>query len=148
VDVQKELLTRLQNTAREQKIGNLDIIWGNLDNSGGSKLRDQSCDVVIVSNVLFQSPNKQILIDEAKRILRHGGRLLIVDWTGSFNNMGPKHEEVFPEAEAIRLIEPMNFTLERHIDAGAFHYGIIFRKGLFHFDQSAQRSDESRTNQA
>jgi hypothetical protein len=64
--------------------------------------------------------------------LKHGGRLLVIDWKGSYGNMGPKADEVFPEAEALKLFESMNFTLEKHIDAGGFHYGLVFRKGLFH----------------
>lgn len=132
IDVQKELLTRLENTAREERVGNISVIWGNLDKVGGSKLRDQSCDVVIISNVLFQCPDKRATIEEAKRVLRHGGRLLVIDWKGSYNNMGPRADEVFTEDAAMKLIEPMNFTLEKHIDAGGFHYGLVFRKGLFH----------------
>lgn len=136
IDVQKELLTRLENTAREERVGNISVVWGNLDQVGGSKLRDQSCDVVIASNVLFQCPNKRATLEEAKRVLRHGGRLLLIDWKGSYNNMGPKADEVFPEAEAIKLVESLTFTLERHIDAGGFHYGLVFRKGLFHAPQT------------
>ncbi len=131
VDVQKELLTRLQNGAKEQKLGNVDVIWGNLEQLGGTKLRDQSCDVVIMSNVLFQNEKKKTMIEEAKRVLRHGGRLLVIDWTNSFNNMGPHSKDVFPEQAARALIEPLAFTFERAINAGNFHYGIVFRKGLF-----------------
>jgi ubiquinone/menaquinone biosynthesis C-methylase UbiE len=137
VDVQKELLTRLQNTAREEKLGNLEVIWGNLDVLGGSKIRDGLCDVVIASNVLFQCPNKRVTVEEAKRVLKHSGRFLVIDWTSSLNNLGPRREDLFPEAEAISLIESLNFTLERHINAGSFHYGLIFRKGIYHAPSSA-----------
>lgn len=132
VDVQKDLLTRLENTCKENHLGNVSFIWGDLEKAGGVKLRDQSCDVVIISNVLFQSTEKRAIISEARRILKHGGLLLLVDWTGSFNNMGPTPEQVFPEIEAQKLIESLNFTLDRTINAGNFHYGFIFKKGLYH----------------
>ena len=131
IDVQKDLLTRLENTCKEQHIGNVGYIWGDLEKVGGTKLRDQSVDVAIVSNVLFQTQEKKAVIEEVKRALKHGGLLLLIDWTGSFNNMGPTAEQVFPELEARKLVESLTFTFDRMIDAGNFHYGMIFRKGIY-----------------
>ncbi|HSE35568.1 MAG TPA: methyltransferase domain-containing protein [Candidatus Paceibacterota bacterium] len=131
IEVQKDLLSRLRNTAKEERLGNIEYLWGNLEKMGGTKLRDGSCDVVIVSNVLFQTPDKKAVINEAKRILHHGGRLLVVDWSGSFNSMGPTKSEVIDEHAARDLIDPMGFSFERAINAGNFHYGLVYRKGLY-----------------
>ena len=132
IDVQKDLLTRLENTCREQHVGNVGFIWGNLEEYGGTKLADNSVDIVILSNVLFQTPDKKTVIEEVKRVLHQGGMFLLIDWTGSFNSMGPTKEQVFPELEARKLVESLNFTFDRSIDAGNFHYGSVFRKGLYH----------------
>ena len=131
IDVQKDLLTRLENTCREQHLGNVGFIWGDLEHMGGTKLRDNSVDVAIVSNVLFQTTDKKIVLEEMKRILRNQGKLMLIDWTGSFNNLGPTPEQVFPELEARKLVESLTFTFDKNIDAGNFHYGMIFRKGLY-----------------
>ena len=131
IEVQKDLLTRLENTCRDQHLGNVGFIWGDLETSGGTKLRDQSVDVAILSNVLFQALDRKVMIEEVKRVLRDKGKLLLIDWTGSFNNLGPTPDQVFPELEARKLIEATRFTFERNIDAGNFHYGMIFRKGLY-----------------
>ena len=132
VDVQKDLLTRLQNTCTEKHLGNVSFIWGNIELPGGAKIREQSCSLVIVSNVLFQTSAKKAVIDEAKRVLIQSGRLLVVDWTGSFNNMGPTPEQVFTEIDARKLVEASTFTFEKNVDAGNYHYGLVFRKGLYH----------------
>lgn len=58
IDVQKDLLTRLENTCKEAHVSNASFVWGNLEQVGGTKLRDQSVDVAILSNVLFQTPDK------------------------------------------------------------------------------------------
>ena len=131
IDVQKDLLTRLENTCREQHLGNVGFIWGDLENVGGTKLRDQSIDVAIISNVLFQATNKQGVLEEMKRVLKDKGTFMLIDWTGSFNNLGPTPEQVFPELEARKMVEDLRFTFDRNIDAGNFHYGMIFRKGLY-----------------
>lgn len=131
IDVQKDLLTRLENSCRELHLGNVSFIWGNLEQRGGTKLRDGFADMVIVSNVLFQAPDKKTIIEEAKRVLKHGGKLLLIDWTGSFNNLGPTPEQVFPEQEARTLVESLAFTFSRTVNAGNYHYGLIFNKGLY-----------------
>jgi ubiquinone/menaquinone biosynthesis C-methylase UbiE len=131
VEVQKDLLARLSNTCKEQKLGNVSYIWGDLEKQGGTKLRDGSCDTVIVSNILFQAPDKKSVIEEAKRVLKQSGRLLLIDWTASFKNMGPTPEQVFKETDAHAMVESMMFTFQRPINAGNHHYGLIFLKGLY-----------------
>jgi ubiquinone/menaquinone biosynthesis C-methylase UbiE len=78
VEVQKELLTTIENACRDAHLSNVGYIWGDIEKSGGSKLRESSVDVVIVSNVLFQASEKKAVLDEARRVLRHGGRLVVI----------------------------------------------------------------------
>lgn len=129
VEIQKDLLTRIQNSAKEAHLGNIATIWGHIEKSGGTKLADNACDAAILSNVLFQTQDKDAVIDETKRILRPGGRLLFVDWTGSFGNFGPPAEQVFSETAARALLEKHGFLIDRNITAGNYHYGMICRKG-------------------
>jgi ubiquinone/menaquinone biosynthesis C-methylase UbiE len=138
IDVQKDLLTRLENACREQHLSNVGFIWANLEQAGGAKLSDQSVDIAFVSNVLFQADDKKVLLEEVKRVLKNNGLLLIIDWTSSFNGMGPTKEQVFPEIEARKLVESLNFTFDRSIDAGNFHYGMLFRKGIYRSAPVAQ----------
>lgn len=128
VDVQKDLLTRLQNTCAAEHVGNVAFVWGDLERVGGTKLHDNSCDVVLVSNILFQAPDKKTILEEAKRILKPGGTLLVIDWTGSFNNMGPTPEQIFPEADARKLAEVVGFAFDRPMNAGNYHYGLVLTK--------------------
>lgn len=130
VDVQKDLLERLRKICQEQHVGNVSFVWGNLEISGGTKLRDQSVDVVMLSNVLFQCVDKKTVLEEVKRVLTPRGRLLLVEWKGSFNNMGPTPEQVFLELEAHKLTESLGLSFERSVNAGNYHYGLIFTKGI------------------
>ncbi len=128
VDVQKDLLVRLKKTATDQGLTNVDVIWGDCEKLGGSTLRDQSADLVIIANVLFQAPEKTTLLKEAKRVLRAGGkgRLLLIDWSGSFKNMGPTPEQVVAEVEARKIAEGVGFIPEKSVTAGTHHYGVLF----------------------
>ena len=54
VDVQEDVLKHLKDSAHRTGHRNIETIWGNVEKLGGTKLRDQSLDAVILSNTLFQ----------------------------------------------------------------------------------------------
>jgi ubiquinone/menaquinone biosynthesis C-methylase UbiE len=128
VDVQQDLLTRLQNTARAAKITNISVLHGDMERPGGTRLQDGSVDSAIISNVLFQVEQKESFVKEVKRILKSGGKALVIDWSDSFNSMGPEEKLVVTESAARSLFEKAGFEFVNSIDAGDNHYGLVYRK--------------------
>ena len=128
IDVQKDLLTKLKNTAAREGLYNVEVIWGDIEKLNGTKLRDYSIDLCFLCNVLFQLEDKSVIVKEVKRILKPGGRVLVVDWTGSFGGMGPKEEMVIKKEDVSKNFEKSGFHLDREISAGEHHYGLIFKK--------------------
>ncbi len=128
IDIQKELLDKLKNNARQNHLGNIDVIWGDLERLGGTKLRENSLDAVVLANILFQIQNKDAVSLEIKRVLRPNGRVLVVDWSASFGGIGPQEKDVIHKESMISIFEDHGFVLDREISAGAHHYGLIFRK--------------------
>ena len=128
IEVQKPLLEKLKNHTKEARVHNIEALWGDIERPQGTHLKDQAVDAVIASNVLFQVEHKDGFVAEVKRILRPAGRVLLIDWTESFHGMGPHIEQVVTEPEARRLFEQGGFQYVKKIDAGAHHYGLIFRR--------------------
>lgn len=128
IDVQKDILEKLKSEASTKRINNIEVVWANIEKVGGTRLRDNSMDAVIAANVFFQLENKNESCLEIRRILKPGGRLLLVDWSNSFGNMGPQSKDVFYKEKAVELFEKNGFAEDRTISAGSQHYGIIFRK--------------------
>lgn len=128
IDVQRELLGRLQKEAQKNHVHNIEVISGDLETIGGTKLRDSFCDLAIASNVLFMISDKKTFLAEAKRIIKSRGRLLVIDWSGSFSSMGPHSSNVLYKDDCVKLVTAAGFELEEEIHTGAHHYGIIFRK--------------------
>jgi ubiquinone/menaquinone biosynthesis C-methylase UbiE len=126
VEVQKGLVKKLESDIKHWGLSNIDCIWGDIERKGGTKISDRSMDAVIVSNVLFQAEDKLGLIDEVKRVLKKGGKILLIDWNGSFGGMGPTSEHVVTESMAKELFEKRGFKFLENIPANIHHYGIIF----------------------
>lgn len=127
IEIQKEMVKLLEKDLKEKGIKNIDCIWGDIDVSGGTKIKDHTVDVVIIANVLFQSSDKLGLIDEAKRILKESGKILLIDWTESFGGMGPSPMHVVKEATAVELFKKRGLKVLENISPGEHHYGIIFK---------------------
>lgn len=125
VEVQKDLLENIKNTAESAGLYNIEYIWGNIEQKGGTKIADHNVDMVILANVLFQVEDKQGTVQEMRRILKLGGRALIVDWKSSFDGMGPQPEMVISATQARELFEEGGFNFEREITTGSQHYGFV-----------------------
>jgi hypothetical protein len=103
------------------------LIWGNIEKIGGTKLREGIADRAILSNTLFQIEvgDRDNLALEIKRIIRPGGKLMVIDWTAG-SPLSPK--TVVPQMLAEGIFQKVGFTLDKTFDAGDHHYGIIFKK--------------------
>ena len=129
IDLQQALLQRVKNMAMAENIENIDILWGDIENIGGTKLGDESVDAVIIANTFFQVEDKDTTIMEIRRVLKENGKVLVVDWSDSFNGMGPQPNDIVTESVSRKMFTEKGFEFDEDFDAGEHHYGLIFHKG-------------------
>jgi len=125
VDVQKDLLDKINADAQNEHLSSVHVVWGNFEETHGTRLKDDSIDTVILANTLFQVENKKDAITEIKRILKKGGVCIVVDWSESFGNIGPKSDHVVIQDTAQKLFTDHNFVISKSIETGEHHYGFI-----------------------
>ena len=127
VDIQKDLLRRIKNEATRRSL-EVEVVWGDLEEAGGSKIADGALDLVLISNLLFQVKKREQILKEAVRVLRGNGRVAVIDWSESFGGMGPHPEDVCTKEDALMHARTTSLTFVKEFDAGAHHYGLLFRK--------------------
>lgn len=126
IDIQEDVIKHAVDAARRMGMRNVEGIWGNIERQGGTKLRDKSIDAVILSNTLFQLEHKDKAVQEILRILKPGGKLLVVDWAGAYGGLGPSPSHVVTEHQAEELFITSGFHKVKDFRAGAHHYAIVF----------------------
>lgn len=126
IDVQEDVLKHLKLNTHERHARVIDAIWGDIEKPGGTHLRDASLDAVILANTFFQVENRFGLLSEMKRILKSGGKLLMVDWAGSYGGMGPAPDKVVSERDAEAFFINGGFHKVKSFRAGPHHYGLLF----------------------
>mgnify|MGYP001570026872 FL=1 len=128
IDIQRPVLDTIRSHAKTQHLLNMEYVWGDLDDPGGSRLPDRFIDFVLVGNILFQVEHKEVMLGEAWRILREGGRLALVEWEHSRDRLGPPLEARVKKETARSLAIQAGFEFDREFSASPRHYGLLFYK--------------------
>lgn len=128
VDILKLVLKNIDNRAKMLGLNNIKTIWSNLEDYGATEVHDGSVDYALLINVLFQNKKPETILREAARMMKRGGRLLVVDWKQGRFPFGPSAEIKITEEKIRELSLGAGLKEIKEIPAGKFHYGIIFEK--------------------
>lgn len=128
VDILKTVLETMNRRIKQENADNIKTVWSNLEVFGATKIEAGSLDVCMLVNTLYQSHKRVEILRETIRLLKKGGKLVVVEWKNVALPFGPPPEErVKPE-----LLKTGGAKLGLHHDsdffAGKYHYGLIFIK--------------------
>src|SRR3989338_3626480 len=126
VELQNDFLVTIRNKVKEAQLKNVECLLGNVERLHGTHLKDGIADKAIASNILSQVELREKFLQEVKRILKQGGEVMLVDWSPASQIFQTKI--AIPKEKAKELFHEAGFIFTRDIDAGAHHYGMIFRK--------------------
>lgn len=90
-------------------------------------LKENLLDVAIVANVLhaIDPMVRPHFVAELARVVAPGGSVLVVDWAGSFKNMGPPAPLIVAPVDAVRLFRSSGFTAGSMLPAGTHQYAFV-----------------------
>ena len=126
IDILEEPISALKSRAEILKIFNIEVVLSDIEKKNGSKLKDNHLDLVLITNLLFEAEDKKEVLAEGKRVLKKGGKILVVDWKKD-SSLGPKQGRASVE-EVKEIAKNLDLKLEKELDAGNYHYGLVFTK--------------------
>lgn len=124
IDILEEPLSALRAKTKLEKIINVETIKADVEK--GVNILDDNLDLVLMTNLLFECQDKKSVLEEGKRILKKGGKILVVDWKKDAP-LGPKEGRVSAE-NVKKIAKELNLKLEKEFEAGTYHYGLILVK--------------------
>jgi ubiquinone/menaquinone biosynthesis C-methylase UbiE len=124
IDIQEEPLSVLRSLIKARRIFNIEVIRMDVEKTI-LRLLANSVDFTLLSNVLFQVSDRKRTVEEAARILRPDGKLLVIDWEKD----APAGPDSRISAEEVRTIaDGLGLVFKEAFKAGGYHYGLVFQK--------------------
>ena len=127
VDVQESALAATVSTANQFGLKNIKIVKADLEKPL-MDIGENSCDLVILGNILHQIRAQEMLLKNVYKILKTGGKLLAIEWKQSAIPFGPKAESRIGKEKLESDFTKMGFKKSKEIDSDSYHYAMLFEK--------------------
>ena len=127
-DVQESALEATRSQAKLAHMYNIEGVRTDLEQPHGSTLKDACVDMVVLSNILFQVESKETIVKEAARVVKPGGKAIVIEWDETESLTGPPIAQRITRQETERLFLQQSFRFEKECNAGSQHYGFVFKK--------------------
>ncbi len=128
VDIDKQVLQAIERKARHYQFWNIVPVWSDIDIAHAARIPDQSIDLTILANNLYLSANRAGMVQEALRLTKPGGRILVIEWKPIRTIIGPSVEHRVTAGDAKRYFAEGMLTLIDEFDAGDSHYALVYAK--------------------
>ncbi|MDD5397254.1 MAG: class I SAM-dependent methyltransferase [Candidatus Moranbacteria bacterium] len=125
LDILPQALETVLGKAKNAGLVNVVATRANLEKNGGSKLEAGSVDWVVMKDILFQNQKKDVIIAEAYRILKSGGKVIVIEWDKQESAVGPAQELRISQIDLEKIFNEQKFIVERGVQAGDFHYAFV-----------------------
>jgi ubiquinone/menaquinone biosynthesis C-methylase UbiE len=129
LDILQSALVSVRERARAARILNLETVWGDLKHKQGTRgIADASVDLVSFVNLTGLLLKDAMVIANTRRVLKTGGRLLLVDWRPEIE-MSKFMTAYTTDSELLKTaLEKNGFNLIKFFSAGPNHFGLLFQK--------------------
>lgn len=128
VDILKPALEAISRRAKQENISNVKIIWSDIEIFGATKIEANSVDVGLLINTLYQSRKRAEIMREVIRMIKKGGKLIVVEWKSIDSPIGPPDEEKVKKDLLETAAKRLGLQTEEEFEAGYYHYGLMFTK--------------------
>jgi len=130
VDILKDVLVSIQKRANLEALVNIHTIWSNLEYVGKTAIPSDSLDLVFIVNTLSQAENRHGILEEAKRLLKSKGRIVVVDWHKKGLSFSPDDNR-FVNFDDMKDWARMNgFGVQDEFTVGPYHHAIVLYRNL------------------
>lgn len=127
VDVQESKLASTMSAARQYGLKNVQVLKADLDQIAIG-ISEGSYDAVIMASILHEISSQDMLLKNAYRILKTGGKVLAVEWKKEITPIGPAMEVRVSQSELEKTFVDKGFHKEKDIHADSYHYAMVFVK--------------------
>lgn len=129
VDIIESALDHIAAEARVRGLRNVRTLRCDLETPECCRtIPTGSLDYVLLANIVHQIKNRKGLLAEAYRILKTGGKLIVIEWNDQPSPIGPQVGERLDPKAIIKLADAAHLKEAGDLPADNYHYGLMFIK--------------------
>lgn len=128
VDVIPEVLEHLSGRIRSSGHDNIHVIWSDIEMVGKTAIPAESLDQCFLQNILSSLEAEDRALEEATRLLRPRGTLIVVDWTKSLSPHAAIPSRLVAPEHIERHAQRLGFVPQERFSLGGYHYGFVLTK--------------------
>jgi len=128
VDILPGALEAIKRQARLENLPQIETVWSNLEIHGGSAITNQTLDAAFLINTLYQASQSLDMMREVARMIKSGGKLVLVDWSDKAREIGPPPAQRVKKDKLLAMASELKLELEQDFSPGAYFYGLTFIK--------------------
>ncbi|MCY0859694.1 MAG: class I SAM-dependent methyltransferase [Sulfolobaceae archaeon] len=87
---------------------------------------DGSVDVILLANSFHDMDNKEDVVNEIRRVLKEGGKVIIIDWKKDATPFGPPVFLRMDKEDYLKYFR--GFDVVKEFDVGPYHFGLLLIK--------------------
>ncbi|MGB9733630.1 MAG: class I SAM-dependent methyltransferase [Conexivisphaera sp.] len=128
IDVSEDAVRSLAEEAARLGLRNVTAEVGDISGDIGF---DGEFDFALLANVLhgFREPSRERVLENARRALRPGGRLLVVEFRPDVPSPpGPPNSIRISPEELEEIARRIGFEVVDRFEPGPFHYAVVLRR--------------------
>lgn len=127
VDVMEDKLAATISVANQFGMKNIKVIQADLAKPF-LEIPNNSCDLVIVGNIMHEISDREMLLKNIYRILKTPGRVLVVEWKKTATPFGPPLDKrIDPQTMEIMLMK-LGLRKTKDLETDPYHFAVLFEK--------------------
>ncbi len=128
VDVQESKLAATVSIANQYGYRNIKVVRADLAKPL-LEIPPASCDMVILSNIMHEiGQGREMLLKNAYRILKTGGKIAVIEWKRELSPIGPPINNRLDQQAAEMVLMKAGFRKGKDLEADGYHYAVLFLK--------------------
>jgi ubiquinone/menaquinone biosynthesis C-methylase UbiE len=137
VDIQREMLEMLKEQAADQRIANIETIYGTVIDP---KLSPESIDLMLMVDVYHEFSHPEQMLAAIRKSLKPTGRVALVEFRAEDPDVPIKPLHKMSKAQIMKEFPPNGFTLVEEFDKLPWQHLMFFQR-----DDAAPRGGKEET---
>ncbi len=129
IDILKAVLNNVETRMSEEKLTNIIPVWADLEVYGSAKdIADHSLDCASMINLLYLTKQDEHVFNEANRMMKQQGRIVVIDWIPKEMQFGPPLAQRTSLDKVRQMAKVVHWREAQSFEPSPYHFGVVFEK--------------------